>query len=311
MPTLFDSEKWPGCAVVPYVPTHHEEQVFSLWQRVCGRKWSIELHLFRVLFPEKQCLVALSGADLIGFVGTMPAANALTALFVRPDCQRQGVGMRLFSEALRYLRGAGVKTAAIGGLAMLWKGVPTEFETALQFFAKAGCTFTDNILDQYRYLDDFQYPKELDSSLTGRGISLCVAEETDTTQVVEFQKAFFPNWTPYFVAAIKRDNLQKIVCLKRGNEILGTALIGGLGAIAPGAQWTWLTKKGFGSIATLGINPRERGKGLGYALFAYAAKCVKDTGAGVCFINYSEAAPLYRKFDFTDWSEYKACEIRL
>ncbi|WP_338925270.1 GNAT family N-acetyltransferase [Mycetohabitans endofungorum] len=308
---MVSNHQFEQYSIVPYERARHEKQAFSLWSQVYDRKWSIGLPRFQMSFPEKCCFVAVSSTNLLGFVGTMPSDSALTAIFVRRDCHRHGIGTRLFNQALMYLRSVGAETVTVGGLPMLWKGVPEEFKAALHFFAEVGCDFKGEILDQYCYLDDFKYPQELNHSLIACGMKLCLAKKADADRIIRFQKNFFPHWTPLFLSAMQKNGLQTIACIKRGNDILGTVLIGRLGVTAPGVQWELLASKGFGSVATLGVAPDERGKRLGFALFAYATKCVQESGAKVCFLNYSEAPVLYRKFGFLDWSQYRRFEITL
>ena len=45
------------------------------------------------------------------------------------------------------------------------------------------------------------------------------------------------------------------------------------------SQWSALTRRPLGTYATLGLDPTYRGRGLGYALSAFATHCVRDDGA--------------------------------
>ena len=89
-------------------------------------------------FADPQVLVAVRGADVVGFVAfdrsrdpkTPPTTGEIWSLFVQPDCWQQGVGLALWDGARDALvdEGCTVVTA--------W--VPLGYERALRFFDLAG-----------------------------------------------------------------------------------------------------------------------------------------------------------------------------
>ena len=284
----------------------------SLWLKTFGQKWRIDRRHLSRLFPRKTpCFVALERARVVGFVGTVPAGGSVAAILVEKEHRRQGIGGSLFLAALDSLRRAGCTRAIVGGVPLLWKGIPIEFPSAIRFFIGLGCTPSTKTFDQFRYLPGYEYPAHLDQDLARRDLQLTVAEEEDAERILIFERTHFPHWAEYFSNLLERRQFTRILCVKSDAEILGTTMVDGPGSLFPGAQWLYLAKDGIGGYATLGIAPSCRGQGLGYALSAFATRRVKESGAAVCFINHSEAVPLYRKLGFCDWAEYQACEIAL
>jgi GNAT superfamily N-acetyltransferase len=192
---------------------------------------------------------------------------------------------------------------------MLWKGIPTDLAPALDFFRARGCVFTETIVDQYRDVEAFRYPETIDADMRRQGLRLHRLAKTDAARVVDFERKHFPHWAEYFESYIDEGRYTEIVCLSSASGLVGAALLGRPGTIFPGSQWSALARRGLGMYATLGIAPAHRGRGFGYALSAFATRCVQDDGAAVCFINQSDAVPLYRKLGFLDWAEYQAAEI--
>jgi GNAT superfamily N-acetyltransferase len=165
------------------------------------------------------------------------------------------------------------------------------------------------VIDQCRDVSDYRQPSAIDEQVARQGLRLHRAEKGDAERVLAFERETFPHWAEHFEACIRGGAHHDVACLSSPSRIVGAALLGRPGTTFPGSQWQALTRRGLGSYATLGIAEAYRGRGLGYALSAFATRCVRDDGATVCFINHSEAAQLYRKLGFAEWAEYRAAEI--
>jgi GNAT superfamily N-acetyltransferase len=299
-------------SVRTYEPARHEAHVHALWLKTFGGKWAIDRRHLSVVFPaDAPCFVALERGRLVGFVGTVPALGSVAAIVVDSAHQRRGVGRSLFEAALDALRRAGCTRAVVGGLSLLWKGVPTEFSAALQFFLDRGATPSTRTIDQFRRLSDYEYPPGLDLELARRGVRAAAAHARDAERILLFERTHFPHWAGFFSEELQQGRFANVLYLESRAEIVGTALIHFPGSLFPGAQWSYLAADGIGGGATLGIAPAHRGKGLGYALSAFVTQRVKQANARICFLNQSDAVPLYRKLGFHEWAEYQAYELAL
>jgi GNAT superfamily N-acetyltransferase len=281
-----------------------------LWRRTFDAKWLIEKSHLRRLFPGSGSgVVALSEGRVIGFVGLVPSHASLSALLVEEESRRRGVGAALFRAGVEQLRRAGIGTIVAGGLGFLWKGIPIEFEPALAFFRAQGGTFPKRIYDQICELRQFRYPAESQASLRGLGLRLRLAQESDAERIVAFEDRYFPRWAPHFHDFVAWRRFDSIAYVESDEGVVGTMLVDRLGEEFPGIQWRSIAQRPIGSCATLGVDPAWRGKGVAFALVSYGVECVRESGAELCFFNYSEAVPLYRKIGFVQWAEYQACEL--
>jgi len=298
-----------GCGtVVAYDAARHEVLLHALWQRSFDEKWAVRKSILHMLFaPKGSGVVAVEGDRLVGFAGTAARERALAVILVEPESRRRGIATALLRTALDTMSGAG--RIAIGGLAFLWKGIPTDLAPAMCFFRARGCVFTTTIVDQYRELRDFQFPEAVESDAQRQGLRLHRGTKADAQRILAFENEHFPHWATYFESCIEEGRYTDIACVSSPTRIVGATLLGRPGTTFPGSQWNTLVDGRLGSYATLGIDPAYRGRGLGYALSAFATRAVRDDGAAACFINHSEAVSLYRKLGFREWAQYRAAEI--
>jgi putative acetyltransferase len=74
-----------------------------------------------------QLFVAEQDGDVVGFGQLDPATGGIDAIYVRPDAQRRGVGLRLLAEAERRARRAGHQVVHLSASL-----------NAVAFYARAG-----------------------------------------------------------------------------------------------------------------------------------------------------------------------------
>jgi ribosomal protein S18 acetylase RimI-like enzyme len=321
--------------MAPYDAARHEEAVHALWCDALPSQWTIVRACLARLFPSSaDSVVAVDGDRVVGFAGTIPSLGALAALVVDPSFRRRGIGRALFRAAADALRRrAGDRPIVIGGTPFLWNGVPLELEGAVRFFSRLGCVPTERISDQYRPLDDYRYPAELEQQLERRGLRLGLAGPNDAEDVIEFERTCYPAWLELYADALQRGAHDSIGCIRGDKGVLGTVLIRRPGTAMPGEpwgcgeQWAGLAPMNVGAFGVFGIAPLRAGQApglvatlrelarsslsLGYALAAFATRELQRSGSHLCFLNASEAVPLFRRLGFQHWAECQVFEAPL
>src|SRR5262245_2426503 len=123
----------PSVSIVAYDPARHEDALHRLWLRSLDEQWAVERPMLREVFGSGGSgVVALDGKHVVGFAGTVPSARALAAILVAPEHRRRGIATSLLRSALAAMAIRG--PVVVGGLSMLWKGVPTDLAPAIAFF---------------------------------------------------------------------------------------------------------------------------------------------------------------------------------
>jgi GNAT superfamily N-acetyltransferase len=322
--------------VAEYDGTRHEEDVHALWLRSLPPKWALARSRLDRLFPRVGAgLVATDAGRIVGFLGmtAWPAPAVVAALFVDEPLRGCGIGRALFEAARDVLRAAGHDRALIGGNPFLWNGVPLDLPAATRFFHRLGCRPHALRFDQYRYLDDYDYPLHIETELARRRIRVGLAEASDADAVLALQQAHYPGWFECYSDLLRREQYAAIGWVKSDGDLLGTIVIHRPGMIVPGEpwacgeQWARLAPHHVGTFGALGIRPLRAGHGsglvstlrdlarsnlsLGYALAAFATEQLRQSGAGICFLSSSEAVPLFRRLGFLDWAESQVFEKTL
>jgi GNAT superfamily N-acetyltransferase len=118
-------------------------------------------------WPLLPAGIALLGEGLVAEAGTGPVglaavdrAGSVPLILVDPAFQRRGIGTGLLAAALQQLRAAGATsvTAASGGGAYIWPGVPRDLPAAVRFFATRGWRHTHDTLDLVTDLARYRPP---------------------------------------------------------------------------------------------------------------------------------------------------------
>ena len=79
----------------------HIESVLAGCVGPSGEPWDISA-MQRDLLDADHVITAWSGSELIGFASALAQGSTVTLswLFVRPDCQRKGIGKKLVTDLL-------------------------------------------------------------------------------------------------------------------------------------------------------------------------------------------------------------------
>jgi len=222
----------------------------------------------------------------------------ITAFAVQPEWQGKGVASALFDEAERFLRSEGRKEVLVSPYApnYFWPGVdPKAYPAAVRFLERRG----------YRTLYE---PVAMDKSLVGFSVPQAV-EELETARIregyrfgpltfdrlhelVEFAtEAFNPDWGRAIREAIRAGipMEQCLIAIGPEGRVAGFALFGGYDGIL----------ERFGPF---GVDPAQRGKGLGKILLYRSLEAMRAKGAhGAWFLWTGEATAagqLYLKAGF-------------
>jgi ribosomal protein S18 acetylase RimI-like enzyme len=116
---------------IRWIQEHEADEVAGLWDRMCretpdggplsesGRRHIASMLAVSAWHHETFCLVAVDGAELVGFVtgrvdpgdGLLPClAGESNAFYVRPDAHGRGLSRRLATAAVDRLRARDVWT---------------------------------------------------------------------------------------------------------------------------------------------------------------------------------------------------------
>ena len=220
---------------------------------------------------------------------------AILLILVSLDERRRGVGSALLAELERRLLHRGIARASVGGL--FWPGVP-DSSSAAPFFANNGYD-----LSEERF--DVVIPASgVTVSETTRGIlrELCLdvrcMSVDDLVATIDYQSREFPWWRAPLLEILPQD-MQDVVIVKRGDEVIGSAMaltpksrtiIAGLQRQSE-ADWT------LGALGAVGVAKKWRGKGLGMALCQVAAEHICQAGATHIYVEEVERhiVPFYEK----------------
>jgi len=196
----------------------------------------------------------------------------LSAVAVEPRLRRQGIGSFLMRRAERYLvrRGARrILTTFEGNPLTMVLGVPTDSE-AYPFLLNRGFRSYDrNLLlvmrqdaSRFRFSDGIR--KRI-RKLAAAGIDIRYLQPGDVKGLDILMKRHFAGWRDEIVKAAKAG--RSIVVAAKGRRILGYS-----GPFR-------VTDAGNGGFSSVGVDPRERGRGIGAAVFNVMCRELRDGGA--------------------------------
>jgi GNAT superfamily N-acetyltransferase len=196
----------------------------------------------------------------------------LSAIAVEPRLRRQGVGSFLMRRAERYLvrRSARrILTTFEGNPLTMLLGVPTDSE-AYPFFLNRGFRSYDRslLLVMRQDASRFRFSKgirERIRKLEAEGIRIGHFEPRDMEGLKKLTKRHFKGWSDAILASAR--NGGNIIVAARGKRVLGYS-----GPFR-------VTDMGNGGFNSVGVDPRERGRGIGAAVFNVMCRELRDGGA--------------------------------
>lgn len=212
-------------------------------------------------------LMPLSGSDLEPENGWIPF------FFVVPSHQRQGIGRALLAEALAFLKRTGRKQVFFASYApnYILPGIDAQaYPQGLAFLEAAGFSRLYAAVAMDRSLVGFSVPQDVEALLAQRereGYTFTQAADKDLVELIQFANTKFnPDWG----RAIREGVLQglpmgRILVARNKGRLVGFCLYGGYEGIP----------ERFGPF---GVDPEERGKGLGKILLNLCLRNMRAEG---------------------------------
>ena len=285
--------------------------VLDLWDAALGSTYPVSERVFAQRaggFPGWEpgdALLASVGRQIIGFgmveivrSSLETTGGCIAALFVAPAAQRQGVGTRLLAALEERLRQGGCKRAGVGaGPNRFWTGVPEDLPAAKAFFLKHGYTVTGRTPDMILPLADCVLLPRYQAALDAAGCRVVSATLDDAGPLLTFETREFKGWCPNLIKLMSAGDVDNILLVKRGDEIIGSITAFTPGSCWRGANLVWERLHGerIGGYGAVGIAKDWRGKGLGAAMNLAAALHVRNHGAACCYIDWVGPVDFYGK----------------
>lgn len=234
-----------------------------------------------------------------------PERGWITAFAVAPEWQGRGVGRALVDRAERFLRAEGRKEVLVSPYApnYFWPGVdPGAYPRAVGFLERRGYQTLYEPVAMDKNLVGFFVPEEvraLEAERVQEGYVFCPLSPGRLHEVIAFaSEAFNPDWGRAIREAVASGipYEQCLLAVNAAGRITGFALFGGYDGIL----------ERFGPF---GVDPAERGKGLGKVLLYRALEAMRARGAhGAWFLWTGEATAagqLYLKAGFEITRSFK------
>lgn len=280
----------------PFAAAADRQFAEGLWRAAMPRSW-----------PPLPAGILLPGEGLVAEAGTGPVglvaadrAGSVPLILVDPAFQRRGIGTGLLAAALEQLHAAGASTvtAASGGGAYIWPGVPRDLPAAVRFFAARGWRHTHDTLDLVTDLARYRPPPGADERAASAGVTITRPSRAEVASVLAFGAAIFPSWARWFSAARPQD----ILAARDGaGNIAGTLLFQG-----PGADTVFAPMLGpaAGTIGCVGVAPHLQGHGIGTGMVARASQILQQAGTRNCHIGWTTRESFYRRAGYRPWRRY-------
>lgn len=251
-----------------------------------------------------------------------PAAQhyrgGLAAIAVTPSRQREGIGMTLHDDAMRFLKDkiwkslkmstplAESSVIQLGStFPRIFPGVPTVLPSR-PWFEKMGWKIKENTeIDLYGRIPTGVNQDSWRRQAHKNGVSFRPAKIDDEKQLMALQKANFakiPGWPDMFTRLFRAGRADDIHLAIWKGKIIGATI-----AAMPGSPMTnmlaWPDTLGekCASIACVGISKEARGKGAGEGLVAAAIQELERKGADGVFIDWVSLKGFYERFGVKQW----------
>jgi len=309
--------------IQPYLPERDARLIYSLWQENLALTWPIEYERMLAVLAanEPKHFVAYSDSELVGCVATGISWNSgqktghLELLLVAPYRQRQGIGTRLYNTALQYFQQAGIHRIQFGAVSpRFWFAIPRNLPSAIAFFEKQGWQPSTLLSDLVCSLKDFVVPEKIRQRMLQEEITLVPTLPEQIADAIAFEEREFSGWTRYFRDySVLGDTQDLLLARDRQQQIVGSLVM-----LSPQSHpqrpeflWKKILGEDMGAIMAVGVAEKERGRGIGIALVAYAGELLRVRGVDNCLIDWVVINDFYGKLGWRTWRDYYEGSLEL
>lgn len=285
------------------------QSLHGLWVSTLGTNWPIGKDVFENLILDSRykkltsILVARIDKKIVGVAVFQEREDKILAeimlILVYKDYQREGVGRKLLESVVQKLKADKIKKVQLGGggYSYFWPGVPSNLPNVSNFFKKNDWEFTETCVDMVLDLSDYKTPNLYDNKLP-KNIKIVSASILSKDEILTFEKNNFPNWFNYFEKEIERKHFDKIILAKENNRIVGTTLI------SEDKKWDKILSSPIGTIGAIGVEEKNRGRGIGSAMMSYSLEKLKQEKFKTVYLGWTYLKDWYEKLGFKMWRKY-------
>jgi len=227
--------------------------------------------------------------------------GVIVFLFVEERYRGRGIGKKLLTAGVNWLKGNAVKEIKCGANAgsYFWPGIPENLNVA-NFFLKNGFqTTNDVVVDMFQDVIDFVAPSNVYLPLKENAVTIEYADGEHASKISDFVRNNFPDWANYYQESRIKEHLKNFFFAHKDNEIIGvsTLWIGN-------SNWDMLFENSVGGGGALGVSEKWRGKGIGLAMKCWGTEKIKGSGVKYVWIGWTSSIGFYEKLGFKIWRKF-------
>jgi len=301
------------------------EEIFFLWNKEIGDNFPMRKELLRqntfedvnVLLEGSWIAIDTKNDRTVGFIVSKiwkedmeclkikKGVGHIQVILVDHDYRNKGIGSELLKRAEKALNEAAVKTVLLGQDPWhYFPGIPSEFEKTREWFERRGYVNYGEEYDMYCDLskkNEVILPDLLD-------VKFKLLDLAEKYKFLSFLKKNFPGrWEYEAIHYFKRGGEgREFVVAEKNGEIIGFCRINDINSpfIAKNVYWAPLFNKELGGIGPLGIDKKERGKGLGLAIVQAGMYFLYNRGIRNVVIDWTELVDFYSRLECKIWKKY-------
>lgn len=301
--------------VLEYKKVDSKEEIYELWNIALGKVWLLTRNdFFQKVFDrtgnatQSVYYVAENSHTKVGFIAARYKDNLgqIVCIFVHPEYQRKGVGTHLLNNTVSSMKSHGVKSIQTGVSVgeYFWPGVPTNLQSAIQFFKKNHWSQGEENIDMLLDLKDYYSPPGTYEKLD-KEVVISILGKNQLKQLLDFVGMNFPDWRKYYEKELDQNNYKNIlVAANKSGEIYGAMIL-----FTEHFLWKKMINGKVGGFGALGVKETARGKGIGLALSAKATEQLKQRGMNYSFLGWTYLAGWYGKLGYNVWRRYNMFQI--
>jgi len=229
-------------------------------------------------------LVAEVDGRVVGFVfGSVRGTTGFVDGWgVEPASRHDGVGSGLLRGCERALVAEGATSLSVGGntWCYAWPGLDPGYTAALALLERRGYSRTDTLLNMDVPLSVWQPGLTPDAlRRNGTDVELRRATPSDAAALIGFARGFSDGWADEAARAVQRHRPTAFLALRQG-RVVGFACHG-------------VYRDGW--FGPTGVDPAERGNGLGEALLRLCLEDLAAAGTEVAQISWIGPMAFYHR----------------